>query len=100
MEINELETFYQELKKLKSDYVFSGEVVKRIPALLKYQRTKQEQLVYFLGGLICWIIDWRVTRRFYRENNVSKIEQKIIGLLKYYDVKINKGYCMMIIKEL
>lgn len=94
-----VEEVYMQLKQRKDDYVFHGETTEIISRLAPYCRSDRETLFWFLGGMIFWIINWRVTKKMYKQQNISKIEQRMISILSDYEMTLKKGYCILIRKH-
>lgn len=93
------EAVYMELKQRKDDYVFYGEKTKILSKLAPYCRSDQETLFWFLGGLIFWIINWRATKKMYKQQHISKMEQQMISILSDYELTFKKEYCILIRKN-
>lgn len=98
--MDEINQLYTELKKNKEDYVFSGINSDIINKLLKYCPSNQDTLFWFLGGPLLWIFSWRAKNRQFKEENISKVERKIIACLSNYDCSFKNEYCVLIRKNL
>lgn len=49
----------QQSEKRKEDYVFTGQIVIRLPELVTHCPTEVDQFVWFSGGILFWLIHWR-----------------------------------------
>lgn len=97
--INTWEELYIVLKKYEEDYVFTGDIVSKLPILVQHCHTDKEKLFLFLGGPILWFTTWRANKKVYANNGLSKLEVKLIYLLNSYEVTIKNNYCTLIRKQ-
>lgn len=95
-----VEMLYKELRKGKNDYVFFEENAVIISKLKKYCRSNKDFFFWYLGGPIFWFFNWRAAKKIYQKESISKVEQRIIGLLSNYEITIKNDCCVLIKKDL
>ncbi|WP_429948640.1 hypothetical protein IGJ55_002857 [Enterococcus sp. AZ170] len=91
-------SLYNNLKKRKEDYIFTGAVITQLPTLVSHCPTEVDQFVWFSGGILFWLIHWRTQRKMYKKLGISKVEQKVIRILGEYEVNIKNEYCVLVRK--
>ena len=96
--INDTQALYQQLRKRKSDYVIIGEVRERLIYLQNLCPTQTEQLGWYLGGPLYWLIHWRANKSSDKKRGISRTDRKIIQLLNDYELTIEPTYCLLVEK--